>query len=287
MDRARTNSEEPVISRRATRSGLPQLGQYFTEAFRYRHFALYWSKADLKARNYETVLGRLWHYLNPFLFGVIYFIFVGILSGGLGDVERLALIVGNLYAWVFFSSTITLGVSSIEGAGAIMSQSAIPRVILPVASTITSINLFGRSLIAYVPIHLIAGRGLHPEIVWLPVITLLTAMFGFGLALFFAVVNVYVRDISRLLPHALRLWLYLSPAIWQYTIVFGESLESVARLNPMYSAMTAWTIALGGPLAAEPSIESQILVFSGWAIATLMVGFVFFASREDDFAVRI
>lgn len=289
MDRAATNeANPPIISRRATRSGLPQLSQYISEALRYRAFAYYSSKADIKARNFETLLGRLWHFINPLLFGLIYFVFVGIIAGGgLDDTERLALIVGNLYAWMFFSTTVTMGVSSIEGAGAIMTQSAIPRVILPAASTITSINLFMRSLVAYIPIHIIGGRGLHAELFWLPVLVLLTAAFGFGFALLFAVLNVYVRDVSRLLPHALRLWLYLSPVIWSYTLVLGHDLEPWARLNPMYPAMTAWTITLGGPLAPEPDIVSQVGVFAVWSIAVLLIGFLVFASREDDFAVRV
>lgn len=289
MDRATTNDDNsPTISRRATRSGLPQLGHYLSEALRYRSFAYYSSKADIKARNFETLLGRLWHFLNPLLFGLIYFIFVGIIAGGgLSDTGRLALIVGNLYAWMFFSTTVTMGVSSIQSAGGIMTQSAIPRVILPAASTLTSANLFMRSLLAYIPIHLIGGRGLHLELLWLPVLVVLTAAFGFGFALLFAVLNVYIRDVSRLLPHALRLWLYLSPAIWAYTVVLGHELETWARLNPMFSAMTAWTIALGGPLTSEPDIVSQVGVFAIWSLVILLIGFLVFASKEDDFAVRV
>ena len=68
----------PLIVRKATRSGLPPLTDYLREAYRFRTFALYWSKGELKSRNYDTLLGRLWHYLNPFLFGLIYFVFVGL-----------------------------------------------------------------------------------------------------------------------------------------------------------------------------------------------------------------
>jgi hypothetical protein len=51
--------------------------------------------------------------------------------------------------------------------------------------------------------------------------------------------------------------------------------------------MTAWTIGLGGPLIPDgPSMSSQILVFALWAIGALVVGFLVFVSREDDFAVR-
>jgi ABC-type polysaccharide/polyol phosphate export permease len=285
-----SEDSDPPITRKTTTLGLPPLRTYLSEAYRYRTFALYWSKADIKARNFETILGRAWHLINPLLFGLIYFIFVGILSeGGLEGIDRLALIIGNLYAWVFFSSTILTSVTAVEsGGGGLISQSAIPRVVLPVASTLTAGNLFLRSLIAYVPFHLLAARGFHVDILWAPILAVLIGMFGLGLALLFSVINVYLRDISRLLPHALRLWLYLSPAIWEYTRVIGDStLDRLARWNPMYSGMTAWTIALGGPLDPNgPSMAGEVAVFAAWAVGALVVGFLIFVAREDEFAVR-
>ena len=279
MDSPTTQQAEPKFTRQSTALGLPPLGQYLAEAWRYRTFAIYWSKADIKARNFENLLGRVWHMLNPLLFG----------GGGLGSTERLAFIVGNLYVWGFFSGAVSTGAGSIQGgAGGVMAQSAIPRVIMPFASTLTSTELFLRSLIAYVPLHILSGRGLHIEMLWLPYLTLITGVFGFGLAMLFAVGNVYVRDVSRLLPHALRLWLYLSPAIWEYTTVLSAStLDTLARVNPMYSGMAAWTIAFGGNLdPSGPGILSLLATFTIWALAVGLIGFFVFVSREDDFAVR-
>lgn len=292
MDRAAVTNPEPLITRKATRSGIPNLRQYFADVWRYRAFAYHWSKADVKARNFETVLGRLWHYINPVLFGLIYFVFVGIISGGgLTDMERLALIVGNLYVWVFFSSAIISGTTSVSsGTAGITAQSSIPRVILPTASLITAANLFLRSMLAYIPFHILAGRGLYPEMAWIPVLIVLTGMFGFGISLIFAVINVYIRDVSRLLPHFTRLWMYLSPVIWAYIRVLGpdvpDTVQTWAQVNPMFSGMAAWTIALGGPLGDQPSMESLVMIFAAWAIAFGVIGFLFFVSREDEFAIR-
>lgn len=285
-----TTTEPPKFTRRATRTGIPPLGQYLSEAFRYRTFALYWSKADIKARNFETKLGRAWHFLNPLLFGIIYFILIGIVSGGdFTNTSRLAFIVGNLYVWTFLSTIITSGMGSVQsGGGGVAAQSAIPRVVLPVASSLTAANLFVRSLIAYVPIHILANRGLHWEMLLLPVLVVLTGMFGLGLAMVFAVLNVYFRDISRLIPHFLRLWLYLSPAIWPYTSLIGEgTVESIAQLNPTYWGMVAWTMMYGGSLSQQgPQLGEALLNFSAWAVAILLIGFFTFVSREDEFAVR-
>ncbi len=285
-----TAQNSPKITRKATRSGLPILSDYFRETWRFRVFAWRWSLADIKARNFETFLGRVWHVINPLLFGLIYFVFVGILSGGgLDSISYLAAIVGNLYAWLFFSQIVTLAMAAVQsGPGGILGQSAIPRIVVPIASTITSTNLFFRSLIAYVFMHLIASRGLHIEMLLAPIIIILICMFGFGFALIFATLNVYVRDVSRLIPHFLRLWLYLSPVIWEYTRVLGDgSLNQIARLNPFYSGVTAWTISLGGTLDPDgPKIWEQIGVFSIWSVAIFFIGIFVFISKEDEFAIR-
>lgn len=166
-------------------------------------------------------------------------------------------------------------------------QSAIPRVVLPFASTLTAGNLFLRSLIAYVPIHIYANRGLHWEMLWMPVLLALTGMLGMGLGLVFAVLNVYFRDVSRLIPHFLRLWLYMSPAIWAYTRMDGDQLlDTLGRLNPMYWGMTSWTISFGGPLADQPSMLRATTIFAVWSLVVLIIGFFTFVSREDEFAVR-
>lgn len=284
---ATTDPDVPILTRRATRSGIPPLRPYLSEAWRFRTFAVHWSKADIKARNFDTWFGRIWHFINPLLFGLIYFVFVGILSGGLGNTERLAFIIANLYVWLFFSSTITSGVSSIQGGGGVLAQSAIPRAVMPAASTLTSANLFLRSLVAYVPIHFAAGRTLHVEALWIPLLLVLTALFALGLSMLLAVLNVYLRDVSRLLPHMLRLWLYLSPVIWEYTKLNEGGMERLARYNPMYPAMTAWTNAFGGVLPnAETSTPRSVAIFACWAVGAAVVGFLVFVSREDEFAIR-
>lgn len=278
----------PTIVRKSTSTGVPPLRPYLSEVWRYRAFIIRWSQADVKARNLETMLGRLWHVLNPLLFGAIYFVFTGIIAGSFGGLEKLAFIVGNLYVWLFFAGIISTGVGSItSGAGGLLAQTAVPRLVMPLSVTLTSMNLFLRSLIAYVPIHFIGSRSFHAELLILPVLTFLTAVIALGISLLFAVLNVYLKDTSRLLPHFLRLWLYLSPVIWLYEKADGDGVESLARLNPMYSGMKLWTICLGGKDGrSDASFIQELLSFSLWSVVLFVLGVLFFTAKEDNFAIR-
>ena len=109
MQNGRNRPLKASYVRKATRSGIPPLRDYLAETYRFRTFAMYWSKGELKSRNFDTTLGRFWLYLNPFLFGLIYFVFVGILTGGgLNSTTRLAFMVFNLYVWTLLSSVVVL-----------------------------------------------------------------------------------------------------------------------------------------------------------------------------------
>ena len=60
-----------------------------------------------------------------------------------------------------------------------------------------------------------------------------------------------------------------------------------AQLNPMYPAYTAWTVAFGGTLDPDgPSMLGSLVWFTLFAFVVIVVGFITFASREDEFAVR-
>ena len=108
-----------------------------------------------------------------------------------------------------------------------------------------------------------------------------------GLAMLMAVLNVYVRDVSRLLPHMLRLWMYLSPVIWEYTRISDSGAESLARFNPMYPVMATWTVAFGGRVeGSDFSMVTGVLVFGAVARRGSYYRFLGLCLREDDFAIR-
>jgi ABC-type polysaccharide/polyol phosphate export permease len=111
-------------------------------------------------------------------------------------------------------------------------------------------------------------------------------VFGMGLAAFFATLQVYFRDTSSFLPYFVRIWMYLSPVLW-----LPESLEGFSRLvrtlvglNPMYSMLGGYA-----DLIHEGRYPPTYMWLSSaaWALAAALIGFLFFLSREREFAVRL
>jgi teichoic acid transport system permease protein len=101
--------------------------------------------------------------------------------------------------------------------------------------------------------------------------------------MFCGAVQVYFRDLSSFLPYLLRIWMYISPILYTWEEV-PASYRHWLLLNPMSSMLACWSEVLNLGRAPDPNL---MLIGAAWAVFSLVVGALFFISRERDFAVRI
>jgi teichoic acid transport system permease protein len=142
---------------------------------------------------------------------------------------------------------------------------------------------FVPTVVIYVPVHLALGLPVGPELLWiLPLVGLLIVLAS-GLAMIVAALQVYFRDLKSFMPYLLRVWLYGSPVLY-YADEMPEQYRFLLDVNPLGQLLAAWSEVLnqGGAPTSH-----QLLVASAWAFGFLIVGFLYFVSRERDFAVRL
>jgi teichoic acid transport system permease protein len=108
-------------------------------------------------------------------------------------------------------------------------------------------------------------------------------MLGTGLALLVAAVQVYFRDLKSFLPYALRLMLFGAPVLYFVTRV-PDNYRWVLDANPVGQILAAWEQILY--FGNMPTTHS-LVVSAMWSIGSLVVGGLFFMSREREFAVRL
>lgn len=264
------------------RAGLPKLAPYFRDLVDRLPFAAEFSRSGIRAANTQTVFGQLWLVINPLLLALVYYVLVAILTGR-GGMDYLAHIVGGLFVYYFFSGCISTGASSVTGGGRLIMNMAFPRLLMPMSAVRTAFFRFLPTLPVYLVIHTL-GDGVWSWTMLLGIVFLgMLTVFGLGLAAFFAALQVYFRDTSSFLPYILRIWLYLSPVLWTPDQA-PEQFQSLLILNPLYSMIGGWTeTTLQGMV---PPLEMW-LAGAGWAALALVVGSLFFMSRERDFAVRL
>lgn len=271
------------------RAGLPNLATYFRELWRRRGFASEMSRAEMRGANANTFFGQAWLVINPLMMAGVYFVLITILnpSRGAGDpLGVIAHLTGALFAFNYVSTAITTGSNSVVGAGKLLLNTAFPRLLMPMSAVRTAFFRFLPTVPVYVVFHLLAGNGFSAASVTSLYFLVCMTCFGMGLAALFATCQVYFRDTKSFLPFFIRLWMYLSPVLWTMSELRtrGSSLTFLAHFNPLVPMLAGYSEALQD--ATVPP-TSYFLISAAWAIGAMIVGFLFFVSRERDFAVRV
>ncbi|SEP84287.1 ABC transporter permease [Microlunatus flavus] len=278
---------EPVYHRYGPhRAGLPPLVPYFRELWHRRGFAAEMSRATMRGEKTSTVFGQLWLVINPLLLAGVYYLLITILRGH-HDPKAFVHLTLALFAFQLVSSSINSGTKSVVSSGKLLINTAFPRLLISLSATRTAVFRFLPTIPVYLVFHLLFLTHVWSPTMFLSLWFLGTMIvFGAGLAAFFATVQVYFRDTSSFLPYFIRIWMYLSPVLWlpENVAHFSKTLLTIIRLNPMYAMVGGYTEAL----QQEKVPDVGLFVSSGlWALAAAVVGFLFFISRERDFAVRL
>lgn len=266
------------------RAGLPRnFSGYLKELWRRREFMTELTRANVRAGQLDTIFGRLWSIINPLLMGVVYFLLVSILARGATVPNYFIYLLAGLFIFDVLGTSLKQGASSITGAGKMVTNTAFPKAMLPLAAVRGALLKLWPSLCVLVVAALIFG--VRPSWTWLfciPVLILLT-IFSAGLAMLMATSQVYFRDTKGFLPFFLRLWFFASPVLWSAEML-PERFNFLRYINPMFDVVSTWSYAFVYGQSPDPMVWP---VMAGWALLALLVGGYVFLSRERDFAVRI
>jgi teichoic acid transport system permease protein len=269
------------------RAGLPPLFPYFRELWRRRAFAAEMSRASMRSANTSTFFGQLWLILNPLLLAAVYYVLVTIIRRE-NDPAFFAHLTLGIFAFQLVGTSVTSGATSVTSSGKLLLNTPFPRLLIPLSAVRTAFFRF----LPTVPVYFIF-HAIFLTHVWSPKMLLslyflgTMIVFAMGLAAFFAALQVYFRDTSSFLPFFVRIWMYLSPILWAPEHVIGRfsgPIMTLIQLNPMYSMIGGYT-----ELLQNDAFPTSFMWISAavWALAAAVIGFLYFISREREFAVRL
>lgn len=254
--------------------------RYVAELWRRREFAWYLALGSLRARNASTTLGVLWWVLDPILLGMVYYLVFGlVLRTGRGP-EYIGYLLSGMFPFYYSRSALQGGATVLIQNTRLLANIKFPRIILPISAMIQALIGFVASLIVFVAFISPQIGFSDSTILILPVVIVIHTAFNLGLGTLFARLAVPFRDINNVLPYALRIWLYLSPIIWQLDMLerAPDWAATLLEVNPMFGLIGLYRAAL----TSSPFDPTALLTSSLWAIAALIIGvgsFVRFESR--------
>lgn len=266
------------------RAGLPRnFTGYLKELWRRREFMAEMTRANVRANQLDTVLGRLWSVINPLLMGLVYLLLVTILARGATIPNYFVYLLAGLFIFDVLENSLKSGVRSITSAGKMVTNTSFPKALLPLSAVRSALAELWPSLFVLLVVGLIFGaRPSWPWLVCIPVIILLV-VFSAGMAMLVAAMQVYFRDTKSFLPYFLRLWFFASPVLWAASQL-PESGNFLRFINPMFDFVATWSNAFVYGQWPPATVWPVML---GWSVAALLIGGYVFLSRERDFAVRI
>ena len=253
------------------------------EIIRYRNLVVQMVRRDILTRYKRSVLGVAWTMLNPLGTSIVLAVIFSSVFGG-SDKSYPVYVLAGLIAWNFFSQTTNAAIVNLVWGGGLLNRIYIPRTVFGVSAVGTGLVNLTLSLVPLIIIMLAFSIPLSPSMLILPIPILFLAMFSLGVGLFISSLAIYYSDVAEMYQIVLLAWFYLSPVIFKDEFLPPQVLVFIKLFNPMYHMIN---------LFREPIYEGRVpdinefLVSGLWAIITLLVGWVVFSRRADEFAYRV
>ncbi|HKN82630.1 MAG TPA: ABC transporter permease [Pyrinomonadaceae bacterium] len=246
----------------------------------YRELLFFLTWRDVKVRYKQTALGAAWAILQPLFMMVIFTIFFGRLAGvASSGIPYPLFALAGLVPWTFFSNSITASGNSLVGSANLITKVYFPRLIVPAAAMLAGLVDFVLAFALLLLLMLYYRTALTVQILFLPVLVLLTALFALGVGTWMSALNVKYRDVRFALPFVIQLWLFVSSVILPSSSI-PPKWRWILLLNPMSAIIEGYRSALFGLPFDWPALGLAAVL----TIVTLLYAFYAFGRVERSFA---
>lgn len=252
---------------------------YARQLWRRREFTAYLAAGRIRARNASTLLGLVWWVVNPLLLAGVYYLVFGVIFQAREDLPSyFPYLISGIFVF-YYTRGALLGASSMILSNAkLLINLNFPRLSLAVAGTIESAFGFLAAILVYFALTVPFGTVPGLEVLALPLVITIQTIFNLGLGALTARLAIPFRDISNIVPYLLRLWLYVSPVVYELDRV-PSNLRPIIAINPMTPILELYRWSL----MSSPLSLSTISAAVAWTVVTAVLGIVAFVRAEGDF----
>jgi lipopolysaccharide transport system permease protein len=210
----------------------------FNALWRYRGFILSSIINEFKIRFARSRLGGFWMILQPLSQVIIYAMILStVMAAKLPNMNNqyayaLYLMSGTL-AWTLFNEIVTRCLVLFIEQANLMKKMQFPRITLP--TIVVGSALFNNVLLLMAILLIFSLLGHYPTValLWLPLLTLAMVAFAVGVGLTLGVFNVFIRDLTHIVPILMQLFFWATPIVYPLSII-PEKFQYLLRYNPLY-----------------------------------------------------
>ena len=276
----------PPRTLEARPSPLRLVGLALREIRSRRRLIGYLARADMKRKGADTLFGNIWWVLDPLLQMSVYVVLVTVIFQRKQEAYPL-FIFAAILPWKWFTTSMSDAISSVSGQERLIKQMQFPKLVLPLAAMLSAVTQFTFGLIPLIAMMvLLYPARISPTLAWIPVVAIVQLVFTLSLGIVVSALNVFFRDIGNLARHVLRLWFYLSPALYGADTVLKLSVDhptigTIMRLNPFFPILEGYRSAIYFGTMPDLASLARLLAVSAVGI---VVALWFFKRLEPAFA---
>jgi lipopolysaccharide transport system permease protein len=245
----------------------------------YRDLLLVLVQKELKVRYNNKVLGYLWSIANPLSSALIYYVAFKVFMRVQIEDYPLVLISG-VFPWQWFTNAIGSSTGLFVGNSSIIKKVNFPKQVVTLSGGLNHLIHYIVSLPVILMFLFIFHKS--PTLSWLygvPILLVIQFIMIYGLSLLIASLNVFFRDLERLVGIVLHFVFYVTPILYPLEHL-PKRFRDAFYLNPAAPLMVSWReLILQGKL--EPM---NILVSLGYAMLFLAIGYWVYRKLAWKFA---
>lgn len=256
------------------------------EVWRYRDLLLLFVKRDFSAQYKQTILGPLWHFIQPIFTTIVFLLVFGKIANIPTDgIEPVLFYMSGISIWNYFSSCLTATSNTFVANAAIFGKVYFPRLVIPLSTVLSNIIKFGIQFLLLFSVMVFYGvknQSFHFGVSWLyiPLLVLMMAAMGLGAGIIISSLTTKYRDFTVLISFAVQLLMYATPVAYPLSYLKSKSFAYWIEWNPLTPVIETFRYALFG----TGTVNTAGLLYSGGCILVLLlIGLISFSKVERSF----
>jgi lipopolysaccharide transport system permease protein len=264
------------------------LDLHLNDLWHYRDLIFIFVRRDFVAQYKQTILGPLWHVIQPLLTTLLFtFVFGKAAHIPTDGAPPVLFYMAGITCWNYFAECLNrCSGTFIQNAG-MFGKVYFPRLCVPTATVFSNIIRFVIQFwlfLLFLVIYYERGMPVHPNaaVLLTPVLVLIMAGLGLGLGIIVSSLTTRYRDLQNLVAFGVQLAMYLTPIIYPLSMFVKRypTYVWVIEANPMSALVETFRYAFLG----SGQFNAGALLYSAGATAVIMaVGIVLFNRVERTF----
>ncbi|MFN3299535.1 MAG: ABC transporter permease [Sediminibacterium sp.] len=256
------------------------------EVWRYRDLMLLFVRRDFVAQYKQTILGPIWHFIQPIFTTIMFLLVFGTIANIPTDgIPPILFYLSGITIWNYFSTCLTATSNTFVANAGIFGKVYFPRLVIPLSIVISNLVRFGIQFLLYIGIMLVlAARGGTLYLGWgwllIPVLVVLMAGLGLGMGIILSSLTTKYRDLTVLITFGVQLLMYATPIAYPLSVIASKSYGWIVQWNPLTPITELFRFALFG----QGTFTTASLLYStGFIVVILLIGMILFSRVERTF----